>query len=201
MRDPLRMGPAGLPPGGRSVAAPVDMPTTRSSPVASSKTTAPTALQRRHLGFSIRKYRELPTSDGVAYSCEITLNGKVVGNAENHGNGGGAFVYFMGRDMEQTFLQLSRLSDSNGTHRAETTEDIALLLISTAENERSSKKKTVLRSEPVEDDLDLRVTFEMTGRVTAEQLRRRPIVTDPVCTQVWEPGEGWVVITTGETFD
>jgi hypothetical protein len=128
------------------------------------------------------------------------LNGKCVGNAENNGNGGGAFVYFRDRETEKQFMQLSQLQDANGTHLAKTSEDIVLLLIDTAENERASRKNTVLRSEPVEDDLELRVVFSLKGRATAEQLRKSPVKTTPPVTQVWEPGEGWNVIATGEAF-
>jgi hypothetical protein len=160
----------------------------------------PTALERRHQGFTIRKYRDLPTSDGLAFSCEIMLNGKCVGNAEDNGNGGGAFVYFIDREMEKKFLGLSHLHDSNGSRLAETTEDIVLLLIGTVECERISKKNTVLRSEPVKDDLNMRAEFRLKGRATAEELRRSPVKTTPPVTQMWEPGEGWIVIATGEAF-
>ena len=128
------------------------------------------------------------------------LNGKCVGNAENNGNGGGAFVYFKHRDTEKQFLQLSHLQDANGTDLAKTSEDIVLLLIDTAENERASKKNTVLRSEPVESDLNLRAVFSLKGRATAEELRKSPVRSDPPVTQIWEPGEGWTVIATGEAF-
>jgi hypothetical protein len=186
----------------------MDMPTSKRPPTAASttspttatKTAVPTALERRHQGFTIRKYRDLPTSDGLAFSCEIMLNGKCVGNAEDNGNGGGAFVYFIDREMERQFLGLSHLHDSNGSRLAGTTEDIVLLLIGTVECERISKKNTVLRSEPVKDDLNMRAEFRLKGRATAEELRRSPVKTTPPVTQMWEPGEGWIVITTGEAF-
>jgi hypothetical protein len=182
------------------------MPSTKSAPAAATSsptkaTTGPSVLERRHLGFSIRKYKELPTSDGFAFSCEIMLDGKCIGNAEDNGNGGGAFVYFRDREIEKQFMQLSRLHDSNGTDLAKTSEDIVELLIDTARNERDSKKKTVLRSEPVADNLDRRAVFTMKGRATAEELRKNPVSSKPPVTQVWEPGEGWVVITTSQAFE
>jgi hypothetical protein len=170
------------------------------APTTAAKTAVSTAIERRHQGFTIRKYRDLPTSDGLAFSCEIMLSGKCVGNAEDNGNGGGAFVYFIDREMEKKFLGLSYLQDSNGSRLAETTEDIVLLLIGTAVAERISKKNTVLRSEPVKDDLNMRAEFRLKSRATAEELRRSPVKTTPPVTQVWEPGEGWVVIATSKAF-
>lgn len=178
------------------------MPTpSRSSPPSVKSLTLPSTLERRHRGFSVRKYRELPTSDGVAYSCEIVLKGKCVGRAENNSNGGSMFAYFIDRADETLLLELAGILDANGFEPATTVEDIVLMLISSMENKRDSRKNTVLRSEPVAEDLNLRKIFEMKGRCSLAQLQASPPRNTPKITQVWVPGEGWIVIATGEAWD
>jgi len=45
--------------------------------------------------WGVRNFGQVKTHNGVAFSGALTRNGEVVGEFENHGNGGATFVTFI----------------------------------------------------------------------------------------------------------
>ena len=164
--------------------------------------TPATPLDVRHRGYTVRRYKELNTRDGVAFTCEITLNGAVIGTAENTGTGGATSLYFQPRSAEEGLKALTGLTDDNGTSPVATTEDIVMLLIAACENEKASRKSTLVRTEPNQDNgLNLRDHYRVKGRQTLDEVRASVQEARGFkATQLWVPGQGWVVITTGQSF-
>ena len=53
--------------------------------------------------FSLKKYSEHATRDGVYYSADLYLKNKNIGHIENNGNGGGTWFYQNSREDLTTF--------------------------------------------------------------------------------------------------
>lgn len=60
------------------------------------------------LRFTYRGWRELPTSDGLAFNVEVFLDGEAAGTLENEGRGGGTWFRHLDREAMHTWEDVTR---------------------------------------------------------------------------------------------
>ena len=113
--------------------------------------------------YGIKKFQQAETSRGVAWSCQITKDGKVIGFAENSGHGGSNLYHFDDRAEEAAMEAHAKAV--KGDNEFEVLDQFVNDLITVMEMNRMRKVAFLLDG----DDFDLGQYRAFKANVTFEQ--------------------------------
>lgn len=146
--------------------------------------------RHRFDGYHLQKLQQMETSNGTAYSVRIMHNKKLVAQAEDRGDGGAVWFYYDSREAEAAFMEVVRRRV--GT---EPEADAVFLeqLIEAHQNDKFSRKSTIVQSDPdVDDTLKGPITYQLKGLFTPEQVAQSAHSFSPPLRRIWKIGEGFV---------
>lgn len=140
--------------------------------------------------YAFKKYKELPGGgETEIFSAELHRNGKKVAQVNNDGQGGCDRMHFVSREEEAAYMAKAKELPACYwllENVEPTLEDLNILLVEAAKNDKRSRKWTTFRQSDTER-LEVKEPFDaakLPAMIKAlPELRGLP---------VWHPGHGWM---------